>query len=93
MRAIREIDAGNERIFRGPESMLDRMKSQMEAAHPNRDYEIVEMMSGGRFISINEQRAATTAIEEEQHQGPLCPDCGREMEQDGGYPYCEYCEG
>lgn len=24
---------------------------------------------------------------------PRCPDCGRVMEQDGGHPYCEYCEG
>jgi len=46
-----------------------------------------------RFISLDEQRAAMSAIEAEQHYDPVCPDCGRVMEQDGGYPYCEHCDG
>lgn len=27
------------------------------------------------------------------YRSSLCPDCGREMENDGGSPYCEFCEG
>ena len=93
MKVIKQTDPyGNEKIFRGPELMLGKMMGQMQAAKPDHEYEIVEM-SGGRFVSLNEQRAAMIAIEEETHQGPLCPNCGREMEMDGGYPYCEYCEG
>lgn len=46
------------------------------------------------FVSINEQRAAASAIERERKiASKYCPDCGRKMEMDGGYYFCEYCEG
>ena len=47
----------------------------------------------GDFSSPNEQTATMAAIRGERQHQTLCPDCGRRMEQDGGYPYCEHCEG
>ena len=77
------------------QALIDQMIRQLERAGFS-DIQLVGEQSevkSGRFISPDEQRAATTAVEAEQHYGSHCPDCGRKMESDGGYLYCEYCEG
>jgi hypothetical protein len=45
--------------------------------------------------SEDEQVATMSAIAGERRSCPQgCPDCGRQMEYEGGRPsYCEYCEG
>jgi len=44
---------------------------------------------------INSYKAAGYSVEfiDGGEWKPICPDCGREMERDGGTPYCEHCEG
>ena len=77
------------------QALIDRMIRQLERAGYT-DIQLVgeqSQVGGKRFVSPDEQRAAMSAVESERHHGPLCPDCGRVMVQDGGYPYCEYCEG
>ena len=77
------------------QALINQMIRQLEEAGYT-DIQLVgkqPQAKSGRFISPDEQRAAMTAIESEQHHVPLCPDCGRVMVQDGGYPYCEHCEG
>jgi len=80
----------NERQIHFPESLLKQYQEyfgeQMKLVTPKQ--------RTARFVSLDEQRAAQTAVEEEQHQSRFCPDCGREMEDDGdGVLYCEHCEG
>jgi len=80
----------NKRQIHFPESKLDQYQEhfgdRMELVTPKQHTT--------RFVSLDEQRATKTAIEEEQQQSRFCPDCGREMEDDGdGVLYCEHCEG
>lgn len=81
-----KIDGKREIHF--PESKLE----QYQEHFGNRMELIVPEPQTSRFVSLDEQRAATTAIEEEQHPSRFCPNCGREMEYDGVW-YCENCEG
>lgn len=57
----------------------------------------LSQQSGGYPVSLEEigqdDPAVRTSIRIEMHRSNLCPDCGHPMEQDGGQPYCEYCEG
>ena len=96
MKAIQKIntETGEATFIPGPEPMLPKMLAELKGGFAGRPYtfEVVEMASGGRFISPDEQRASMTAIEEEQQPSQFCPDCGRQMDYDGHY-YCEYCEG
>lgn len=39
------------------------------------------------------KRGIVAEVVSENNSPATCPDCGRAMEQDGGHPYCEYCEG
>lgn len=88
---IQKIKDGKTTHSHCPESQLDKVLEHFR----NSGY-LVEVVTpepqASRFISLDEQRATKTAIEEEQHHSRFCPDCGREMEYDGVW-YCEYCEG
>lgn len=78
----------DEREIHFPESKLE----QYQEHFGDRMVLVIPEPQTSRFVSPDEQRAAKTAIEEEQYLSRFCPDCGREMEYDGVW-YCEHCEG
>jgi hypothetical protein len=68
MKRIQEINGETIRYLGGPEATLPRTVAQMQIAHPERKYEIVDV-AAERNIRDDEQRAVVTAIEGEQFDG------------------------